>query len=154
MMMEIQREKRRSFILSFCLSGFPPESELKSEVGARDQDPPSSSSSSMSSASLGLTQPIEPPSPIISVSGLGSSTVTTATTEQPPTLLPASSKPQVTQEGWGAMIKGCLLSLRGMGGWGGGGYWGTRPPLPLSFCHKPLILSQKSLTAVNLLQPR
>uniref|UniRef100_A0A3P9KQR0 Dorsal inhibitory axon guidance protein n=1 Tax=Oryzias latipes TaxID=8090 RepID=A0A3P9KQR0_ORYLA len=80
---------------------FLPESEPKSEVGATDQDRPSSSSSSMSSASLGLTQPIEPPSPIISVSGLGSSTVTTATNEHPPTLLPASSKPQKSGRGKG-----------------------------------------------------
>lgn len=85
--------------LSVCLTGFLPESELSSEVGARDRNPPSSSSFT-SSPSLGLTPPDEPPSPIISVSG--SSTVTTATNEHPPTLLPASSKPQVTQRGWRA----------------------------------------------------
>uniref|UniRef100_A0A3B3DK52 Dorsal inhibitory axon guidance protein n=1 Tax=Oryzias melastigma TaxID=30732 RepID=A0A3B3DK52_ORYME len=87
-----RRDKRRH------RKGFLPESELSSEVGARDRNPPSSSSFT-SSPSLGLTPPDEPPSPIISVSG--SSTVTTATNEHPPTLLPASSKPQKSGRGKG-----------------------------------------------------
>ncbi|KAF1392058.1 hypothetical protein PFLUV_G00048580 [Perca fluviatilis] len=81
--------------------GFLPEPELSSAFRDRDlfEDPPSSSSSSSSSAaspSLSLTPPSESPSPIVAVFGSGSSMVTTVMNEHPPTLPPASTKPQRT----------------------------------------------------------
>ncbi|KAM9758984.1 draxin isoform 1-T2 [Menidia menidia] len=83
--------------------GFSSEPELSSGLKERDQlgDPPPSSSSSTTSPSRGLTPPSEPPSPIISVFGSGSSMVTTVTNEHPPTLPPASTKPQKSGRGQG-----------------------------------------------------
>ncbi|CAN9511970.1 unnamed protein product [Ophioblennius macclurei] len=73
--------------------GFPPELELSSSLKDRDmfEDPPFSSTTS---PSLGLTPPNETPSPISGAFGSGSSMVTTVMNEHPPTLPPASTKPQ------------------------------------------------------------
>ncbi|XP_008305149.1 draxin [Stegastes partitus] len=84
--------------------GFPPEPELSSALKDRDlfEDPPSSSSfSSATSPSLSATPPSEPPSPNIGVFGSGSSMVTTVMNEHPPTLPPASTKPQRSGRGKG-----------------------------------------------------
>ncbi|XP_047440274.1 draxin [Mugil cephalus] len=88
--------------------GFPPEPELISAMKDRGlfEDPLSSSSSSSSSSfatspSLSMTPPSEPPSPIFSVFGSGSSMVTTVMNEHPPTLPPASTKPQRSGRGKG-----------------------------------------------------
>ncbi|XP_038553512.1 draxin [Micropterus salmoides] len=72
--------------------GFLPEPELSSAFKDRDlfDDTPSSAAS----PSLSVTPPSEPPSPIAAVFGSGSSMVTTAMNEHPPTLPPASTKPQ------------------------------------------------------------
>uniref|UniRef100_A0A1A8A483 Dorsal inhibitory axon guidance protein n=1 Tax=Nothobranchius furzeri TaxID=105023 RepID=A0A1A8A483_NOTFU len=82
-------------------SGFPSEPELSAALKDRDrfEDSPPSLSSSTTSPSLSMTPPIEPPSPIISLLGSGSSVVTTATNEHPPTLPPASTKPQRQGQG-------------------------------------------------------
>lgn len=96
--------------MSLC-SGFSPE--LSSALKDRDLfEDPLSSSASATSPSLSMTPPNEPPSPIIGVFGSGSSTVTTVTNEHPPTLSPASTKPQVTNE-TGVVIKGwvCCASV-------------------------------------------
>uniref|UniRef100_A0A1A8PNZ1 Draxin n=1 Tax=Nothobranchius pienaari TaxID=704102 RepID=A0A1A8PNZ1_9TELE len=81
--------------------GFPSEPELSAALKDRDrfEDSPPSLSSSTTSPSLSMTPPIEPPSPIISLLGSGSSVVTTATNEHPPTLPPASTKPQRQGQG-------------------------------------------------------
>ncbi|KAM3620666.1 uncharacterized protein V6R79_000253 [Siganus canaliculatus] len=68
--------------------GFHPEPG-HSSVFKDFEDPPSSSSPSHSA-----TPPIEAPSPIAVVFGSGSSMVTTVMNEHPPTLPPASTKPQ------------------------------------------------------------
>ncbi|KAM6927352.1 draxin [Xenentodon cancila] len=82
--------------------GFPAEPDLSSALKDGDQfeDPPPLSSSAPS-PSLSVTPPNEPPSPIINIFGSGSSMVTTATNEHPPTLLPASAKPQKSGRGKG-----------------------------------------------------
>ncbi|KAI4827079.1 hypothetical protein KUCAC02_030505 [Chaenocephalus aceratus] len=74
--------------------GFLPEPELRSAFKDRDllEDPPSFSS--VASPSLSMTPPDETPSPIAAVFGSGSSMVTTVMNEHPPTLPPASTKPQ------------------------------------------------------------
>lgn len=81
---------------SVSCPGFLPEPELSSAFKDRDlfEDPPFSFSAA--SPSLGMTPPSEPPSPIAAVFGSGSSMVTTVMNEHPPTLPPASTKPQVT----------------------------------------------------------
>lgn len=56
----------------------------------------SPSSAPASPLSHSLSTPSEAPSPIAAVFGSGSSMVTTVTSEHPPTLPPASTKPQVT----------------------------------------------------------
>ncbi|XP_050930639.1 draxin [Lates calcarifer] len=83
--------------------GFPPEPELRSALKDRDlfEDPPSSLSASAASPSLSVTPPSEPPSPIAAVFGSGSSMVTTVMNEHPPTLPPASTKPQRSGRGKG-----------------------------------------------------
>ncbi|XP_028262240.1 draxin [Parambassis ranga] len=80
--------------------GFPPEPELSSMVRDTDvfEDPPFSSATS---PSLSMTPPSEPPSPIIGAFGSGSSMVTTVMNEHPPTLPPASTKPQRSGRGKG-----------------------------------------------------
>ena len=96
--------KRRDNIFSLSVRpvcpGFLPEPELSSAFRDRDlfDESPSSSSSSSSSASpsFSVTPPSEAPSPIAAVFGSGSSMVTTVMNEHPPTLPPASTKPQVT----------------------------------------------------------
>ncbi|XP_041639324.1 draxin [Cheilinus undulatus] len=82
--------------------GFLPEPELSSAFRDRDlfDDPPSSSSSA-DSLSLIVTPPSEYPSPIAAVFGSGSSMVTTVMNEHPPTLPPASTKPQRSGRGKG-----------------------------------------------------
>ncbi|KAI3369784.1 hypothetical protein L3Q82_024615, partial [Scortum barcoo] len=81
--------------------GFLPEPELSSAFKDRDlfEDPPSSSPAA--SLSFSATPPSEPPSPIASVFGSGSSMVTTVMNEHPPTLPPASTKPQRSSRGKG-----------------------------------------------------
>ncbi|CAI5687085.1 draxin [Oreochromis niloticus] len=80
--------------------GFSPE--LSSALKDRDLfEDPLSSSASATSPSLSMTPPNEPPSPIIGVFGSGSSTVTTVMNEHPPTLSPASTKPQRSGRGKG-----------------------------------------------------
>lgn len=126
----LHRQKKLHFsIFSFC-PGFPEGPELSSALKDRDQfeDPPTLSSSAPS-PSLSVTPPNESPSPIINVFGSGSSMVTTATNEHPPTLLPASAKPQVTP----TTLKGrvCCASVwlqcGGVGVEGEGGLeWGHR----------------------------
>ncbi|XP_020484998.1 draxin isoform X2 [Labrus bergylta] len=75
--------------------GFLPEPELSSAYRDRDLfDDPFSSFSSAASPSLIVTPPNETPSPIVGVFGSGSSMVTTVMNEHPPTLPPASTKPQ------------------------------------------------------------
>ncbi|XP_072237692.1 draxin [Leuresthes tenuis] len=93
--------------------GFSSEPELGSVLKDRDQfeDPPPSSSSSTTSPSLSLTPPSEPPSPIISVFGSGSSMVTTVTNEHPPTLPPASTKPQKSGRGQGEVMPTLDMAL-------------------------------------------
>ncbi|XP_078139905.1 draxin [Centroberyx gerrardi] len=80
--------------------GFPPEPQLSSMLKDRDlfEEPPSSSAAS---PSLSMTPPSEPPSPIAAVFGSGSSMVTTVMNEHPPTLPPASTKPQKSGRGKG-----------------------------------------------------
>ncbi|XP_022617158.1 draxin [Seriola dumerili] len=82
--------------------GFPAEPELRSALKDRDlfEDPPSSSSSA-ASPSISVTPPSETPSPIAAVFGSGSSMVTTVMNEHPPTLPPASTKPQRSGRGKG-----------------------------------------------------
>ncbi|KAF7662313.1 hypothetical protein LDENG_00238910 [Lucifuga dentata] len=79
---------------------FPPEPELSSALKARDlfEEPPPSSAAS---PSLSMTPPSEPPSPIVAVFGSVSSVVTTVMNEHPPTLPPASTKPQRSGQGKG-----------------------------------------------------
>ncbi|TKS70802.1 Draxin-A [Collichthys lucidus] len=81
--------------------GFLPEPELSSAFKDRDlfEDPPFSFSAA--SPSLGMTPPSEPPSPIAAVFGSGSYMVTTVMNEHPPTLPPASTKPQRSARGKG-----------------------------------------------------
>ncbi|KAK5912020.1 hypothetical protein CesoFtcFv8_001936 [Champsocephalus esox] len=81
--------------------GFLPEPELRSAFKDRDllEDPPSFSS--VASPSLSMTPPDETPSPIAAVFGSGSSMVTTVMNEHPPTLPPASTKPQRPVKGKG-----------------------------------------------------
>ncbi|XP_074530258.1 draxin [Halichoeres trimaculatus] len=81
--------------------GFLPEPELSSAFRDRDlfDDPPSSSAAA--SPSLILTPPSDAPSPIAAVFGSGSSMVTTVMNEHPPTLPPASTKPQRSGRGKG-----------------------------------------------------
>lgn len=80
--------------------GFLPEPELSSAFKDRDlfEDPLSSSATSLS---LSMTPPSETPSPIASVFGSGSYMVTTVMDEHPPTLPPASTKPQRSGRGKG-----------------------------------------------------
>ena len=116
----VQRESISSFLSPLSLRpgfpgfpGFPAEPELKD--GDQFEDPPPSSPSAASPpSSLGVTPPGEAPSPIINVFGSGSSMVTAATNEHPPTLLPASAKPQVTPT---KLFQGWVWGW----GWGGGG---------------------------------
>ncbi|XP_069005964.1 draxin [Embiotoca jacksoni] len=79
--------------------GFSTE-ELSSTFKDGDlfEDPPSSSSSAIS-PSFSMTPPSEPPSPIGGVFGSGSSMVATVMNEHPPTLPPASTKPQRSGRG-------------------------------------------------------
>lgn len=96
--------------ISHC-TGF--SSGLSSALKDRDLfEDPLSSSASATSPSLSVTPPGEPPSPNVGVFGSGSSTVTTVMNEHPPTLSPASTKPQVTNE-TGVPVKGwvCCVSL-------------------------------------------
>ncbi|XP_010783310.1 draxin [Notothenia coriiceps] len=81
--------------------GFLPEPELSSAFKDRDllEGPPSFSS--VASPSLSMTPPDETPSPIAAVFGSGSSMVTTVMNEHPPTLPPASTKPQRSGKGKG-----------------------------------------------------
>ncbi|KAG7226715.1 hypothetical protein INR49_014063 [Caranx melampygus] len=83
--------------------GFLAEPELRSASKDRDlfDDPPSSSSSFAPSPSISVTPPSETPSPIAAVFGSGSSMVTTVMNEHPPTLPPASTKPQRSGRGKG-----------------------------------------------------
>lgn len=102
----------------YCLlslgSGFLPEPALSFE------DPPSFSSAA--SPSIRVTQPSEAPSPIVAVFGSGSSMVTTVMNEHPPTLPPASTKPQVTPAKPKCLLKAAsVLSLSMISvGWGVG----------------------------------
>ncbi|TNN38280.1 Draxin-B [Liparis tanakae] len=70
--------------------------ELSSAFKDRDllEDPPS-----VASSSLGMTSPDDAPSPISAAFGSGSSMVTTVMNEHPPTLPPASTKPQKSGRG-------------------------------------------------------
>ncbi|KAM8756824.1 draxin isoform 1-T4 [Acanthopagrus schlegelii] len=82
--------------------GFLPEPELSSAFRDRDLfDESPSSSSSSASPSFSVTPPSEAPSPIAAVFGSGSSMVTTVMNEHPPTLPPASTKPQRSGRGKG-----------------------------------------------------
>ncbi|KAM8916708.1 draxin isoform 2-T2 [Spinachia spinachia] len=73
---------------------FQPQLSSASKDGDLFDDPFSSSSSSSPSPSLSMTPPGDAPSPIAAVFGSGSSMVTTVMNEPPPTLPPASTKPQ------------------------------------------------------------
>lgn len=88
------------FLFSLLRPGFLPEPVLSSALKDRDlfDEPPSTSSAASSAAShsLSVTPPSDSPSPIAAVFGSGSSMVTTVMNEHPPTLPPASTKPQVT----------------------------------------------------------
>ncbi|XP_029357842.1 draxin [Echeneis naucrates] len=79
-----------------------PEPDLRSGLKDRDlfEDPPSSSSSA-ASPSISVTPAADTPSPIATAFGSGSSMVTTAMNEHPPTLPPASTKPQRSGQGEG-----------------------------------------------------
>lgn len=127
------RKMNTDWFLYLFIPGFPPEPELSSALKSRDlfEDPPFSFSDA--SPSLSVTPPSEPTSPIGAVFGSGSIMVTTVTDEHPPTLPPASTKPQVTPVSSAGLLKAapqCEPSV-----------WGETerkwaPLLPLC-CHDP-----------------
>uniref|UniRef100_A0A146ZLC9 Draxin n=1 Tax=Fundulus heteroclitus TaxID=8078 RepID=A0A146ZLC9_FUNHE len=75
------------------------------------EDPPPASASPSTSPSLDVTPPSEPPSPIFSLFDSDSSMVTTATDEHPPTLPPASTKPQKSAHGQGEVMPTLDMAL-------------------------------------------
>ncbi|KAM9859571.1 draxin [Aulostomus maculatus] len=77
------------------------EPELSSALKYRDLFEDPQPSSSAASLSLSMTPPSNSPSPIGAVFGSGSSMVTTVMNEHPPTLPPASTKPQKSGRGKG-----------------------------------------------------
>ncbi|CAL8336691.1 unnamed protein product [Lota lota] len=74
--------------------GLLPEPALGSILKGRGLQHKSSSSSSISSSFLSGFPPVQPPSSVTAFYGSGSSMVTTVMNEHPPTLPPASTKPQ------------------------------------------------------------
>ncbi|XP_076003430.1 draxin [Genypterus blacodes] len=89
---------------------FPPE--LSSALRGRDLfEEPSPFSSSSASLSLSMTPPSELPSPIVHVFGSDSSVVTTVMNEHPPTLPPASTKPQRSGKGQGDVMPTLDMAL-------------------------------------------
>lgn len=85
------------------VKGFSPAQDLSAQPKDEDvfEDPPFSA----------LTVPSEPPSPNGSIIGSYSAMVTTATNEHPPTLPPASTKPQRSGKGQGDVMPTLDMAL-------------------------------------------
>lgn len=124
------------YFLLLC-AGFLPEPELSSALLKNKdlfEDPLSSSSAD--SPSFDVTAPNQAPSPISSVFGSGSSMVTTVMNEHPPTLPPASTKPQVTLAELESLLKAASVVPQCDASVEGEAEPKWAPLLPLG-CHKP-----------------